>query len=104
MTEPARGPWTIDLDPDDPDYAWIHSPEWGAFARVVVRVDGEPSPKGEANAHLIAASRSLLEALEMALQCIEYCRRAHKDAQAGDGVPVELFIKAAIAAAKGGKP
>ncbi len=38
----------------------------------------------------------LFQALTMARECIGYCRRAHKDAQSGEGIPVELFIDAAL--------
>ncbi len=44
---------------------------------------------------------ALVEALELARQCIAYCRRAHKDAQIGEGIPVEIFIDQALKLAKG---
>lgn len=43
----------------------------------------------------------LLAALQIARQCIAYCRRAHKDAQSGDGFPVEIIIDAALKKAGG---
>lgn len=54
-----------------------------------------------ANERLIAAAPELLEQLKIALRCIEYCRKAHPDVQSGSGIPVETFIKAAIAKAEG---
>ena len=50
-------------------------------------------------AALIAAAPELAEALKMARECIAYCRRAHPDAQSGDGFPVEIIIDAALAKA-----
>ena len=58
----------------------------------------------EANAALISAAPDLYEALKLARECIAYCRRAHKDAQSGEGVPVEVFIDAALAKARGEQP
>lgn len=55
--------------------------------------------RGEDNARLIAAVPELLAALRLARECIAYCRRAHIDAQSGDGLPVEVIIDAAIAKA-----
>lgn len=43
----------------------------------------------------------LLMWLKKARECIAYCRRNHPDAQLGDGIPVEVFIDAAIAKAEG---
>lgn len=37
-----------------------------------------------------------LAALTMARECIAYCRRAHPDPQSSGGIPVEVFIDAAI--------
>jgi hypothetical protein len=39
----------------------------------------------------------LAAALRMARECVAYCRKAHKNPQAGDGIPVEMFIDAALA-------
>ncbi|ODR93548.1 hypothetical protein AUC70_11845 [Methyloceanibacter stevinii] len=55
----------------------------------------------KANAALIAAAPELLDALKLARDCIDYCRRSHPDMQSGDGAPVEWFIDAAIAKAEG---
>lgn len=49
----------------------------------------------------ITGAPELLAALKMARECIAYCRRAHKDAQYGEGIPVEIFLDAAIAKATG---
>lgn len=49
----------------------------------------------------LAAAPDVLAALKMARECIAYCRKAHKDAQSGEGVPVEVFLDAAIAKAEG---
>lgn len=72
------------------------------IANVFSRDDATISTTREeaiAYARLIAAAPELLEALKMARDCIAYCRRAHKDAQSGGGVPVEIFLDAAIAKA-----
>ena len=53
----------------------------------------EPSPLEASHARLLAA-------LETARECIAYCRRSHPDSQSGEGVPVEIFIDAAIKEAK----
>ena len=50
-------------------------------------------------ARLKAANKELLEALKMARECIAFCRRNHHNEQAGEGIPVEVFIDAAIKAA-----
>lgn len=54
-----------------------------------------------ANARLIAAAPEMLAALKVARECIDYCRRAHKDAQSGTGFPVEVILDAVIAKAEG---
>ena len=47
----------------------------------------------------------MYEALKMARSCIAYCRRTHEDAQTGTGgIPVEIFIEAALAKAEGREP
>jgi len=55
----------------------------------------------DANARLIATAPELLAALKEARKCIAYCRRAHKDAQSGEGFPIEIFLDAVIAKATG---
>lgn len=42
------------------NWAFIGGDDWGGLARVAVRMDGEPTAEGEANAHLIAAAPDLL--------------------------------------------
>lgn len=54
------------------------------------------TPEAAGNAALIAAAPEIYEALKLARQCVAYCRRAHKDIQYGDGIPVEAFIDAAL--------
>ena len=39
----------------------------------------------------------LCETLKMTRECIAYCRKAHRDVQSGEGVPVERFIDAVLA-------
>ena len=54
-----------------------------------------PTPK-------MMAAEEMYEALKLARKCIAYCRKTHKDAQSGTGgVPVEVFIDAALAKADG---
>lgn len=104
-----------------------HTPgPWGAISdgkiitmtgtRVVVAstTGGFGHEVQEANARIIAAApetaaerdklkvinAELLAALKMARDCITYCRRTHLDTQAGEGIPVELLIDAAIAKAE----
>lgn len=55
-------------------------------------------------AHALAAAPQLLEALKLARECVAYCRRNHPDAQSGEGVPVEIFLDAAINKAEGTAP
>lgn len=62
---------------------------------------GDLKTARDANARLIAAAPELLAMLKQARECIAYCRRAHKDAQSGEGVPIELFIDEVIAKATG---
>ena len=39
----------------------------------------------------------LCETLKMTRECIAYCRKAHRDVQSGEGVPVERFIDFVLA-------
>lgn len=55
-------------------------------------------------ADMLAAAPQLLEALQLARECIAYCRRVHPNAQSGDGIPVETIIDAALAAAQVRQP
>lgn len=50
---------------------------------------------------LEAINADLVEALKMARECIAYCRKSHANPQSGEGIPVELFIDAALAKATG---
>jgi len=102
MTDAAKGPWTIRRNRLSPSYAWIDSPEWGALARVVIRVDGAPSAKGKANANLIGSARQLLEALEDVIPFVQgYADSAERDDPVHEMLP---RWRAAIAAAKGENP
>jgi len=58
---------------------------WSELATVVVRVDGLPSPEGEANARLIAAAPDLLAACRLAL--VQFSSLAES------GIPVMHQIK-----------
>ena len=44
--------------------------------------------------------RDLVQQLEHAITCIEYCRKNHPDAQGGTGMPVEIIYRASIERAK----
>ena len=46
---------------------------------------------------LRAEVAELCETLKMTRECIAYCRKAHRDVQSGEGVPVERFIDAVLA-------
>lgn len=63
------GPWSEESERyHGPDWAIIGSSQrdqWHAFARVVVRLDGQASKEGEANARLITASPDLLAVAEL---------------------------------------
>lgn len=80
-------------DRDDASAPW--------YVAVAMADCGFPQSQSEANAHLIAAAPDLYEALKLALECIAYCRKAHKDAQSGEGFPVEIILDAALAKAEG---
>lgn len=44
----------------------------------------------------LAVHDELIAMLTLARECIAYCRRAHKDVQSGDGIPVEVLIDATL--------
>ena len=91
------GPWTVTfIGSSVHDGFQISSPSGLLFN--IEQSFREKTDHAE-HAFLIAAAPDLLKALKLARECISYCRRAHKDAQSGDGIPVELFIDAAIAKA-----
>ena len=121
MGNPTPGPWRLALYGEDLGRPTIMRNNDGSF--IVLAGEAEDTrqvavvpmsfrakrgesrqtddPEALATARGIAALPDLLTALELARDCIAYCRRAHKDAQSGDGVPVEIFINAAIAKARG---
>lgn len=90
MIEQAKhtpGPWwIIDRSGFDPLYVDIGSNSWGAFARVVVRINGEDlkEPEGIANARLIAAAPELLKALEWVQGLWECDALKNEDGQTPD--------------------
>lgn len=97
----TKGPWRV--IPAHGPYGRIVIHDEGAdLHSEVAKVYGHTPDCAEGNARLIAAAPELLEALKLARKCIAYCRKAHKDIQSGDGIPVEKFLDAAIAKAEGG--
>lgn len=66
-----------------------------------VHADPDIAREADANADFIVtacnAHDELVAALRLARECIAYCRRAHKDAQSGQGIPAEVIIDAALA-------
>ena len=108
-------PWTVesckDTLPGSIEGSRVFANNAPEGAKLIAQCYGPEAPK---HAHLIAAApetaaerdklkavnAELLTALKMARDCIAYCRRAHPDVQAGEGVPVELLIDAAIAKAE----
>ena len=91
------GPWAT-FDGDD---AFIIMPAGRSGQIATVLKTGANAADASANAYLLNAAPDLLEALKMARQCIAYCRKAHLDVQSGEGIPVEVFIDAALAKAEG---
>ena len=64
MTQHTPEPWTIRRElTADAHSIEIDAPSWAAIATVVVRINGDSSLSGEANARLIAAAPKLLAAL-----------------------------------------
>lgn len=49
----------------------------------------------------LLAELGVFDALKLARECIGYCRKAHRDAQSGSGLPVEVLIDSALASATG---
>ncbi len=75
------------------DQGWVFS--W--FANAITA--GQECAVSDAEAErdkLLASNKALVGALKLAQECIAYCRRAHPDAQTGDGIPVETFLAAAL--------
>lgn len=93
MTKHTKGPWVIDED-FGRNRRGISAPfasrPWFKLAKVVVRVDGEPSAEGKANLRLIAAAPELLDALEAVVRV------------ADRNTDEFIAARAAIAKAKGG--
>jgi hypothetical protein len=69
--------------------------------QVAVSYGATVNAAAAANLALISVAPDLLAALKQAVECVTYCRRAHKDFQSGDGIPVEAFWKELIAKAEG---
>ena len=60
----TKGPWKIGSQTAKKTYRRIDAgARWYGLAKVVVRLDNDPNPEGEANARLIAAAPDLYEAL-----------------------------------------
>jgi hypothetical protein len=61
------GPWRMSPSDDGCDFVDIHADDWGAFARVVIRMENDDadSPEGLANANLILAAPDMLAALKI---------------------------------------
>jgi hypothetical protein len=62
------GPWRATPSDDGPSFVDIHADDWGAFARVVVRMEDDDanSPEGLANVNLFLAAPDLLKAVKVA--------------------------------------
>ena len=67
QTAHTPGPWEVGraIGPGG-DYRQINAESWLELARVVYRVEGDPSAEAEANARLIAAAPDLLTACKAA--------------------------------------
>lgn len=101
MARFTPGPWQVDHD--DLEERLIirtiepQTPNWD-IAEITCWEDYDQNDwdRVHANARLIAAAPALYEALKMARDCIAYCRKAHPDAQSGEGIPIEIFIDRAL--------
>lgn len=107
MFEHTQGPWRV-LEWADEKKGFIAVVGPGDVPQHICdvfpfgkRAASQSLAEHNANARLIAAAPDLLEALKMARNCIAYCRRAHKDAQSGEGIPVELIIDEVLTRATG---
>lgn len=78
---------------DDAENAWGHNAEGALNVPAIPFEDREDCEK---LAEITKVARTLLTQLKHARECITYCRKNHKDAQSGEGFPVEMFIDAAI--------
>ncbi len=90
MTEHTPGPWEI--DPRAANHVIADKRSICSLGFHDTSLPDGGQAENSANARLIAAAPDLLAALEIARECIAYCRRAHPDAQTGEGIPVEYII------------
>jgi hypothetical protein len=111
MSNHTPGPWRY----EEPATISAQAPTNGEWYDIITCHSAFELGQGKANAKLIAAApetaaerdalkasnADLLAHLKQARECIAYCRRAHKDSQTGDGIPIEGFIDAAITRAEG---
>lgn len=94
----TEGPWGRNIPPAS-KYPVIYAGRNTHVAQVLSK--GLPDAEVEANANLIAAAPELLAALKLARSVIAECRKRIPATDHDDGIPVELFIDAAIAKAEG---
>jgi hypothetical protein len=95
MAEHTKGPWELEESLRGNNYTAISGDDWIELATVVTRMKlgGDDSPEGLANARLIAAAPELLEALENII--------LSSDANCGDSLANAIeAARAAIAKAK----
>lgn len=90
--EHTPGPWELD------DEFSIYD---GRDRRIAILRDHGTPEHATLIVRAVNAHDDILAALKLARECIAYCRRAHADEQSGTGIPVEVFIDAAIAKAEG---